>query len=62
MLRVEPISLRAANAYVEQNHRHHKASRGHKFSVSVVDEHAERRAIKREARARAAEIRGGESK
>lgn len=38
MLRVEPIGLRAANAYVEQHHRHHKASRGHKFSVSVVDE------------------------
>ncbi len=38
MLKVEPISLRAANAYVEQNHRHHKASRGHKFSVSVIDE------------------------
>lgn len=38
MLRVEPISLRQANAYVTQHHRHHKAARGHKFSVSVVDE------------------------
>ena len=38
MLRVEPISLRAANAYVTEHHRHHRATRGHKFSVSVVDE------------------------
>lgn len=36
MLRVEPISLRAANAYVERHHRHHTATRGHKFSVSVL--------------------------
>ncbi|ABR10461.1 MULTISPECIES: XF1762 family protein [Bacteria] len=38
MLRVEPISLRAANAFVQEHHRHHKPARGHKFSVSVVDE------------------------
>ena len=37
-LRVEPIGLRAANAYVSEHHRHHKAARGHKFSVSVRDE------------------------
>jgi hypothetical protein len=30
--------LRAANVYVSQHHRHHKASTGHKFSVSVVDD------------------------
>lgn len=36
-LRVEPIGLRAANAYVSEHHRHHKASRGHKFSVSIRD-------------------------
>ena len=36
-LRIEPITLRQANAYVTQHHRHHKAARGHKFSVSVVD-------------------------
>lgn len=35
---VRPISLRAANAYVERFHRHHKASRGHRFSVCVLDE------------------------
>lgn len=44
-LRVEPIGLRAANTYVEEHHRHHKASRGHKFSVSVVDEHGELRGV-----------------
>lgn len=44
-LRVEPIGLRAANAYVDEHHRHHKASRGHKFSVSVVDEHGELRGV-----------------
>lgn len=37
-LRVAPISLRAANAYVAEHHRHHPPTRGHKFSVSVVDE------------------------
>lgn len=45
MLRVEPISLRAANAYVEQYHRHHKAARGHKFSVSVKDHDGEIRGV-----------------
>jgi hypothetical protein len=37
MLMLAPTTLRAANAYVSQHHRHHKAARGHKFSVSVVD-------------------------
>ena len=40
-LHIAPISLRAANQYVEQLHRHHGPSRGHKFSVSVVDEDGE---------------------
>lgn len=34
---VVPITLRAANAFVEAHHRHHKAARGHKFSVAVAD-------------------------
>lgn len=38
VLRVEPIGLSAANSFVTAHHRHHKAARGHKFSVSVVDE------------------------
>lgn len=36
-LTIVPCELRAANAYVLQHHRHHKSSRGHKFSVAVVD-------------------------
>lgn len=30
-----PISLVAANAYVLANHRHHKQTRGHKFSLGL---------------------------
>lgn len=45
MLTVEPISLRAANAYVTEHHRHHKAARGHKFSVSVVDQAGQIRGV-----------------
>lgn len=37
-LRLAPIGLRAANEFVGQEHRHHPPTRGHKFSVSVVDE------------------------
>jgi hypothetical protein len=37
-LRLRPISLRAANEYVRNVHRHHDPVTGHKFSVSVVDE------------------------
>ena len=36
-LMVCPISLKEANAYVAENHRHHKPTRGHKFSVAVSD-------------------------
>lgn len=35
MLELTPITLREANAFVQQHHRHHKASRGHKFSIGV---------------------------
>ena len=37
-MRVRPISLRAANAHVTARHRHHKPSRGHRFSLSVVED------------------------
>ena len=33
MLRLKPISLRDANEYVRQYHRHHKPVAGHKFSI-----------------------------
>ena len=37
MLDVVPITLAEANAFVEQNHRHHEKTAGHKFSVAVAD-------------------------
>lgn len=39
MLLIRPITLRAANAYVEQHHRHHKPARGCVFCLSVWNEH-----------------------
>lgn len=44
-LRVRPISLREANAFVEQTHRHHGSARGHKFSVAVEDELGQLRGV-----------------
>ena len=35
MLELHPITLRQANEFVTQYHRHHKASQGHKFSIGV---------------------------
>lgn len=37
MLTVRPCTLRFANQYVTELHRHHKASQGHKFSMKVVE-------------------------
>lgn len=37
-LTVVPLELVEANAFVEQHHRHHKKSQGHRFSIGVVDE------------------------
>lgn len=37
MLEIVPITLRQANEFVTQYHRHHKASRGHKFSIGAAD-------------------------
>lgn len=37
MLEVVPITLREANAFVEQNHRHHGPTVGHKFSIGLSD-------------------------
>lgn len=36
-LRIIPIDLKKANAYVEQYHRHNKPVKGHKFSVGVSE-------------------------
>ena len=32
---IEPITLREAQNFVEQHHRHHKAPQGHKFSIGL---------------------------
>lgn len=37
MLIVKPISLKNANAFVIEKHRHHDKVQGHKFSLSVWD-------------------------
>ena len=37
MLEVVPIKLKEANAFVEQNHRHHGPTVGHKFSIGLSD-------------------------
>ena len=37
MLEVCPITLKEANSFVEQHHRHHKPVTGHKFSIGCTD-------------------------
>ncbi len=37
-LRITPISLEEANAFVAAYHRHHKPVTGHKFSIAVSDD------------------------
>ena len=37
MLEIVPMTLREANAFVEQNHRHHVPLTGHKFSIGLSD-------------------------
>lgn len=37
MLRLTPVSLKQANAFVTEYHRTHKPSRGHKFSIGCTD-------------------------
>jgi hypothetical protein len=37
-LRIVPLDLKTANAWVAQVHRHHKPSRGHKFSIGCENE------------------------
>lgn len=36
-LDIVPVSLKEANAFVEQYHRHHKPVVGHKFSIGCTD-------------------------
>lgn len=37
MLELIPVTLKEANGFVQQYHRHHKPSVGHKFSIGVKD-------------------------
>lgn len=37
MLELTPMTLKEANVYVEQHHRHHKPVTGHKFSIGCSD-------------------------
>ena len=37
MLEIRPITLREANAYVAQHHRHNQPTNGHKWSLAVYD-------------------------
>lgn len=37
MLEICPMTLKEANAYVEQHHRHHQPVVGHKFSIGCSD-------------------------
>lgn len=37
MLEIRPITLKAANEFVRERHRHNGPTRGHKFSVAVYD-------------------------
>lgn len=37
MLEIVPMTLREANAFVEQHHRHHGPVVGHKFSIGISD-------------------------
>ncbi|KWZ53335.1 hypothetical protein WK57_30570 [Burkholderia ubonensis] len=39
-LKIVPISLDEANAFVAQHHRHHKPVVGHKFSIAAADTEA----------------------
>lgn len=37
-LKIVPLTLKEANQYIIQNHRHHDKATGHKFSIGVIDE------------------------
>lgn len=36
-LELVPITIKEANAFVEQHHRHHRPVTGHKFSIAASD-------------------------
>lgn len=36
-MEIKPITLRQASDFINENHRHHKATVGHKFSIGLFD-------------------------
>lgn len=44
-LQIVPLTLAKANAYVVENHRHHKGVVGHRFSIGVTDEEGTMRGV-----------------
>lgn len=42
-LKVVPLELREANAFIEEHHRHHRKVQGHRFSIGVIDDEGELR-------------------
>ena len=36
-MKVIPITLREANAFVDEHHRHHKATQGCKFALGLLN-------------------------
>ena len=37
-LKVTPLTLKVANTYVSEHHRHNKACQGHRFSIGALDQ------------------------
>jgi hypothetical protein len=40
-MKIKPINLRVANAYIDAHHRHHKSVVGHRFSLQCVNDNDE---------------------
>lgn len=55
-LRIAPVTLREANAFVGTYHRHHKGNAKHRISTSVEDETGTRRGVAIMARPKARNI------
>ena len=37
-MKVVPLTLKQANAFIEEHHRHHKPVHGHRFSIGAADD------------------------
>jgi hypothetical protein len=45
VIRLKPLTLAAANAYIEEHHRHHGAAVGCKFAIGLIDDTDELRGV-----------------